>query len=87
MNPKPKSKIVRLRRGSTAYKALQMLVLVRDNFTCQQCRRHTKAPPHHILKISQGGSDVPENMTCLCTICHDLYPNWTETINAGYVRL
>lgn len=62
----PKKKIVRLKRGSKAYLKLQLSVLRRDGFICQECFLFTQAPPHHIKKLSQGGSDVLDNMVCLC---------------------
>lgn len=77
-----KKKIVRLKRGGRAYKKLQITVLERDNYTCKECRGYTEAPPHHIIKLSQGGSDTLDNMATLCgpmeNNCHDKYPNWTE---------
>ena len=63
-----------------AKKLLQMDVLERDRYTCQQCGAWTLAPPHHIKKISQGGDDIMENMVTLCIVCHDKYPNWKERV-------
>ena len=70
-NFKKKSKRLKGKR----YKALQLNVLERDNFTCQNCGRHTQAPPHHIIYRSHGGADTMENMITLCgpmeINCHD----------------
>ncbi len=47
---------------------------------CQNCGLSTSNvkynPPHHIVKRSQGGSDIPENLISLCygpgsNDCHD----------------
>ncbi len=65
----------RLSRGGEPYKRLQIAVLERDDYTCQQFIRPTESPPHHIQKLSQGGADVIENMVSLCVTCHDNYPN------------
>ncbi len=60
----PKTKPIRLSRHK--FKQLQWEVLERDDFTCQKCECHTMAPPHHIIFLSQGGSDTLENMITLC---------------------
>ena len=79
----PKKNIVRLRRGSRAYIKLQLAVLRRDGFRCQECSTYTEAPPHHVIKLSQGGSDILENMVTLCVDCHARYPNWTTKTLKG----
>ena len=56
-------------------------VLVRDNYTCQDCGwtheqwnrsdpRHLEA--HHIQQHAEGGSNTEDNLTTLCTVCHDV---------------
>lgn len=67
-NPQPKTKIIRL--TGKAYKQLQKAVLERDNFTCRKCGCYTNAPPHHRIKLSQGGSDILDNLETLCLDCH-----------------
>jgi len=64
----PKSNITRLK--GEAYKKLQVEVLERDGFTCQECGRWTENPPHHIKFRSQGGDDTVENLITLCNGCH-----------------
>ena len=76
----PTNKPFRLTRGGKPYKALQIAVLERDDWICQQCDRYTEAPPHHLQKLSQGGQDVIENLISLCIRCHDKYPNWKERV-------
>ena len=65
-----KEKPIRLSRYML--KKLQKEVLIRDNFRCQACNRYTQAPPHHIIFLSQGGSDTAENLETLCLECHAL---------------
>ena len=48
-------------------------ILKRDNFTCQYCGR--KAPSvilevDHIIPISKGGEDTPENLITSCSLCN-----------------
>ncbi len=60
-------------------------ILRRDGFACQDCgdfhaleNRHGIYVPssdgeldiHHILPISEGGTDCPENLVTLCKECH-----------------
>ncbi len=79
----PKTKQIRLK--GQAYKDLQHAVLERDNYTCRQCDKWTEAPPHHVLKVSQGGSDTLDNLVTLCHVCHDKYPNWKKAVvNVSY---
>ena len=74
----PKTKQIRL--TGQAKKNLQIAVLERDNYTCQQCDEWTQAQPHHVHKVGQGGDDILSNMVCLCHVCHDKYPNWKEKV-------
>ena len=56
-------------------------VLVRDNYTCQDCGwtheqwnrsdpRHLEA--HHIKPHAAGGENTTDNLITLCNICHDV---------------
>ena len=64
-------------------KNLQKRVLERDNFTCRICNCYTKAPPHHIIYISQGGNDTMENMV---TICGVLESDCHKKIHSGKIK-
>ena len=47
-------------------------VLCRDKHTCQMCGKKTGSMNvHHVKWRTDGGSDVPENLICLCEKCHD----------------
>ena len=65
-----KEKQIRLSRYML--KKLQKEVLIRDNFICQApgCGVYSESPPHHIIFLSQGGSDTAENLITLCPKCH-----------------
>ncbi|MPM27690.1 hypothetical protein SDC9_74203 [bioreactor metagenome] len=60
-------------------------ILRRDNYTCQRCgefhgkqNEHGVLLPttdgeleiHHIVRVCDGGSDAPGNLTTLCKKCH-----------------
>jgi len=59
------------------------LVLKRDNRTCQNCFRTEKElepeelplEAHHIMWLSKGGTNDPENGTTYCKICHKMIPD------------
>lgn len=68
-------------RGRGTY---AMHILYRDNFTCQDCgqfkallNEHDIYVPidagleiHHVIPVSEGGGDEPENLITLCHECH-----------------
>ena len=78
-------------RGRGSY---GMRILYRDNFTCQKCGQFKAALSeygiplpvdngleiHHIIPVSQGGGDEPENLTTLCHDCH-LEEHFKQTKN------
>jgi 5-methylcytosine-specific restriction endonuclease McrA len=40
---------------------------------CQLCLRETTSlEPHHIIEVSMGGGDEPENIWTVCEPCHTL---------------
>lgn len=45
-------------------------VLSRDDFKCANCGSIKQLHIHHILPISEGGSDDVDNLKTLCVICH-----------------
>ena len=49
-------------------------VLHRDGHTCQHCKGKEKCNQlhvHHKIFRSNGGTDSPDNLVCLCKVCHD----------------
>lgn len=69
---RPKKKIIRLK--GKAREDLFTKVFERDDYTCQNPECPGGFPidkaPHHIEKLSQGGSDVEKNLITLCIYCH-----------------
>lgn len=58
-------------------KEFRLSILERDEFKCVRCGcggRDSKwiLEIDHILPVSQGGSDDPENLRTLCVFCHDV---------------
>lgn len=70
-------------------KETRALVLDRNGFTCQQCgavagephpydtTRKTRLQIGHVIDKSQGGTDEPNNLRALCSICNEGAANLT----------
>ena len=44
---------------------------------CQRCGRYGRVTVHHIIPLSQGGTDDPDNLLTLCPACHAHAENLT----------
>jgi len=69
-------------------KELRALVLERNGFTCQMCGAaageahpfdgsRTRLHIGHVIEKSQGGTDTPENLRAICSICNEGASNIT----------
>lgn len=56
------------------WEALRKLILVRDNYQCQEESAECKGPLqiHHIIPLSKGGSNDKNNLITLCMYHHSL---------------
>lgn len=46
---------------------IRLACLLRDNFTCQYCKKkNTKLEAHHIIPVCKGGKDSIKNLITLC---------------------
>lgn len=83
-NPDPRPAFAR-----TISKEARAFVLDRNGFTCQMCgavageehpdggSRKTRLHIGHIIDKSLGGSDDPENLRALCSVCNEGASNLT----------
>lgn len=65
----PKSR----RMNNTEWMTLRRFILSRDNYTCTYCGRKmpdVKIECDHIIPLSRGGSNDPENLTAACFECN-----------------
>jgi 5-methylcytosine-specific restriction enzyme A len=65
----------RQQRGyGTEWDKLRPLILKRDKYQCQECRRNGRYVPannvDHVIPKAQGGTDNPDNLQTLCDACH-----------------
>lgn len=51
-------------------KKLRLMILERDNYTCQHCGSRDHPCIDHILPVVRGGSDDPSNLQVLCRSCN-----------------
>lgn len=67
---------------------LREQIKLRDDFTCRLCVRKLDTnvlQVHHIIPVSNGGSDLLKNLVLLCYKCHtalhkDNWENYTEKL-------
>ena len=53
------------------YYNTRYFVLARDNYRCQVCKKTGKIlNTHHIIYLSNGGSNKADNLITVCTDCH-----------------
>lgn len=53
-------------------KETRKAVYLRDGYTCALCGSTKYMQVHHCIKRSEGGTNSPENLICLCADCHAL---------------
>jgi 5-methylcytosine-specific restriction endonuclease McrA len=60
----------RLKLPFGEYLSLRDAVLKRDGWRCQKCGSLIRLEVHHLIKRSQLGDDVMDNLITLCVHCH-----------------
>ena len=61
------------RPGVSDWVRLKQYVYERDRGICQVCKEPTayeKTHCHHVLELSEGGTNHPSNLKTLCHKCH-----------------
>ena len=56
--------------GANVRNRTRKAVYEREGYRCALCDSTRQLELHHIIKRSQGGTDNPENLICLCHYCH-----------------
>lgn len=62
-------------RGGRPWRRLREIVLLRDNYTCQYCKRVCLIEDlecDHKTPLAKGGTDTAENLQALCKRCHEV---------------
>jgi 5-methylcytosine-specific restriction endonuclease McrA len=60
----------RLKLNFEEYALLRRAVLQRDAWRCQKCGSLKQLEVHHLIKRSQLGDDIMDNLITLCAHCH-----------------
>lgn len=58
--------------SATLKREVRRAVYKREGWACALCDSPKYLQVHHIIKRSQGGSNHPHNLICLCSDCHAL---------------
>lgn len=61
------------RMPENQWRVVRQYVYERDNGLCQYCGEQielNKCHIHHVLELSQGGTNHPSNLKTLCKKCH-----------------
>lgn len=63
----------------------------RDGFRCALCEAVNGLQVHHVVHRSQGGSNSPHNLICLCWKCHAVahgtaMPDYPDYVDAAYIE-
>lgn len=56
--------------NSSVWERLRRIVLQRDQFQCQVCKRFGKMEVDHIIPSHKGGSNELDNLQAICKDCH-----------------
>ena len=72
----------RLRGYSSKYEYIDS----RQDHVCCLCGKRGIEHYHHLVKRSEGGSDLPENLIGVCTICHENIHNGLLTTEIEGIR-
>ena len=73
--------------ANKANMALRAKVYRRDGYRCALCDDPRNLQIHHVVRRSQGGTDLPQNLITLCWKCHAVahgtrmpeYPDYMDT--------
>ena len=79
------------KHGHGVPNATRRMVYRRDGYQCAMCSSVNGLQIHHIIKRSQGGSDMPDNLIALCWKCHAVahgmkFDDYPDYINEDWME-
>lgn len=68
-------------------RAFRSAALERAGYACERCGETQNLHAHHRIPRGRGGTNSPENGSCLCQTCHGachdhVVPDWREWIGS-----
>lgn len=63
--------------------SVKRAVSMRDNGKCVLCGSYDGQPVAHVIRRSQGGRGIEENIVTLCPACHRAYDEGTDLERFG----
>ena len=77
-----------IKNNSMAVEISRKNILVRDNYTCQYCKKHSKAlTVDHVVPKFRGGQDSWENLVAACKNCNQIKGEHTpEEVRMPLIR-
>ena len=70
MGVKSMGRSARTSKGSTRrWRQIREVILRRDQYTCQYCGQDAHTVDH-VIPISKGGNDLPDNLVAACARCN-----------------
>ena len=63
------AKSARANGGTRAWSKIRERILIRDAYLCQYCGNDANTVDH-VIPISKGGTDEPDNLLAACTRCN-----------------
>jgi len=56
--------------GTRLWMKIRERILIRDGYCCQYCGSENATTVDHVIPISKGGTDDPENLVAACSRCN-----------------
>ncbi len=66
----------KMTKATSIPKSVKEAVYERDGGRCILCGCNNGEPVAHVIRRSQGGRGIEQNIVTLCPSCH--YPGWTR---------
>lgn len=78
----------KMTKATSIPQSVKVVVWARDNHQCVVCGSPAGAPVAHVVRRSQGGKGIEQNIVTLCPHCHRLFDEGAQKDREHiYVRL
>lgn len=78
----------KMTKATSISQPVKVAVWARDHYQCVVCGSNQGKPEAHVVRRSQGGKGIEQNIVTLCPRCHRLYDEGPKQDREHiYVRL